>query len=229
MEARHLKSATRRLLTRVHSSNSAQRIFSDKIEHRKLLLRPSSPPPANARTARRAARDTRCQRNKGTAIKTKRLTVKERKRLRLHHISRGRKEFATFEPLHEMWLGYVHEVLGDELYSAGSLASAKLASAEFVGAEILVVRSFCPSRVGIFGIVIKDSRFTFEIITRSNQTKIIPKEGTVFRLEIPPSLLSDPSHSKRKDLVIDIRGENLRHRPADRANKKFKLHFLDGL
>lgn len=50
-------------------------------------------------------------------------------------------------------------------------AAAKLVSAEFVGAEVQVVRCRCVSRVGVRGIVVKDTRYTFEIVTRKDELK----------------------------------------------------------
>lgn len=48
---------------------------------------------------------------------------------------------------------------------------SRLASADFHGAEIEVVRSRCASRVGMKGIVVRDSKFTFVIVTEKDETK----------------------------------------------------------
>lgn len=84
---------------------------------------------------------------------------------------------------------------------------AKLASADYHGAEVEVVRSQCASRVGLKGIVVRDTKFTFVIVTEKDEVKsefevclngsvwvvskltfyftAIPKEHTVFRFTIP--------------------------------------------
>lgn len=142
-----------------------------------------------------------------------------------------------FEPLNRLWLGYVREVLGGELYSGGQGAAAKLSAADFHGAEVEVCRSRCPSRVGIKGIVLKDARFVFEIITKDNKVKTVPKEGTVFRIYVPPAHEGDAAEKReglepeqeRKPFAFEIHGDQFQYRSADRANKKFKPHFLKDL
>lgn len=46
-----------------------------------------------------------------------------------------------------------------------------LASADYHGAMVDVVRCRCVGRVGIKGIVVKDTKFTMEIITPKNELK----------------------------------------------------------
>lgn len=47
----------------------------------------------------------------------------------------------------------------------------KLVSADFHGAEVEVVRSRCASRVGLKGIVVRDSKFTFVVVTEKDEMK----------------------------------------------------------
>lgn len=222
-----------RLLFQAHKSKDAQRIFSDKIEHKKLFLRPGSPTLDDARINRRKARESRERSERKKKLKPKPLSAKERRRMRLYEVSKKSK-YSIYEPVHEMWLGYIREVLGPDLYHGGLTAAGKLTSAEYFGAKATVSRSNCPSRVGIHGIIIKDTKFTFEIITPTNAVKVIPKEGTLFRVEIPPpeehSSTSDDAHGNdASPFVCEIYGEQFQHRPADRSNKKFKHHFLKNI
>lgn len=48
---------------------------------------------------------------------------------------------------------------------------SKLVSADYHGAEMEVVRSKCPSRVGLKGIVVRDSKFTFVMVTEKDEMK----------------------------------------------------------
>ncbi|OTB01085.1 hypothetical protein M426DRAFT_223700 [Hypoxylon sp. CI-4A] len=224
------KSLTHELLARAHSPDSTNRIFADKIQHRPLFLRPNSPPPAaNAREARRRARVEKQRRAKG--LKPKPLSARERRKLGLYDVPKTNQKYTVFEPLNQLWLGYIREVLGSEIYSGGQGAAAKLSAADFHGAEVEVSRSSCPSRVGIRGIVVKDTRFVFEIITKRNQVKTVPKEGTVFRISIPPPEEQDgPATSQdRAPFVLEIHGDQFQYRSADRANKKIKQHYLKNL
>lgn len=234
---------TQALLARAHSPDSANRLFADKIQHRTLHLRPSSPPPSNAREARRRARQKQTEQRK-KALKPRPLSARQRRRLGLYEVPKEGQKYAVYEPLHRLWLGYVREILGGEIYTGGQGAAAKLASADFHGAEVEVVRSGCVSRVGIKGIVIKDSRFVFEVITRKSQVKTVPKEGTIFRVEV--SATDEEKCDAAQDgtqqgqvqgegagepgkFIFELHGEQFRYRPADRATKKFKTHFLKKL
>ncbi|KAI1653529.1 RNase P/MRP, p29 subunit [Daldinia decipiens] len=223
------QSLTHELLSRAHSPDSVTRIYSDKIQHRPLFLKPTSPPPSNARDARRRTRVEKQKRLK--ALKSKPLSARQRRKLGLYDVPKSGQKYAVFEPLNQLWLGYIREVLGSELYTGGQGAAAKLSAADFHGAKVEVSRSNCPSRVGIQGIVIKDARFVFEIITAKDQIKTVPKEGTMFRVSVPPLQQEHTiaSASDRKPFTFEIHGDQFQYRSADRANKKFKPHFLEKL
>lgn len=105
------------------------------------------------------------------------------------------------------------------MYIGGSDTAAKLASAEFHGANVEVVRSRCPGRVGIAGIVVRDRKFVMEIITRKRGLKMVPKEGTTFRVSV------DVEGKEGRHMVFEVLGEQMMMRSADRANRKFKAHF----
>lgn len=222
-------SVTHDLLSRAHSPDSVSRIFTEKIQYRSLLLRPSSPPPAaNAREARRKAREDKKRRRK--ALKPKPLTSIQRRRLGLYDVPKEGRRYETFAPLNQLWIGYMRELLGNELYTGGQSAAAKLSAADYHGAEIVVVRSACPSRVGIRGIVVKDSKFAFEIITKKNNIKLVPKEKTMFRFEVPAEDNSRAAPVDQKDapscFAFEVHGDQFQYRSGDRANKKFKAHYL---
>jgi len=220
------ESATRALLARAHSPDSVNRIHSEKIYGRPFFLRPSEPR-LDAREVRRHAR-RREEKQRGKALKPKPLSARKRKQMCLYDVPRDAQRYALFEPLHDLWLGYMREMLDKDLDNGGQGAALKLASADFHGAEIEVVRSGCVGRVGIKGIVIKDAKFVFEIITKKNKVKTVPKEGTMFRIEIPAAdeaKRGDEAEAERK-LVFEILGDQFLYRSADRANKKFKTHFL---
>ncbi|KAK3389835.1 putative rRNA and tRNA processing protein [Podospora didyma] len=226
------------LLARAHTPDEANRILTDKVQQRPLFLAPSSPPPSDARQARHREREKKKQ-NRKKAVKPKPLSATQRRKLGLYDVPRAGQKYALFEPLHNLWLGYIREILGSEIYTGGEGAAAKLASADFHGAEVEVVRSGCVSRVGLKGIVIKDSKFAFEIVTKKNNLKLVPKEGTIFRLTVPVSKTGEghevgtgsegakenPETDQPPSMVFEIHGDQFQFRSADRANKKFRSHF----
>lgn len=219
-------SVTHGLLARAHSPNNAQRIFNEKVHYRPLFLRSNSPPPSeNARQARRKAREDKKKRAK--ALKPKPLSSRQRRKLGLYDVPKDGQKYSIFEPLNRLWCGYIREILGQELYTGGQGASAKLAAADYHGAEVEVCRSRNPGRVGSKGIVVKDTRFTFEIITKENQLKLVPKEGTTFRISVPVAELSAViGGGDREEFSFEVLGDQFQFRPADRANKKFRAHYL---
>ncbi|KAG6027955.1 hypothetical protein E4U41_000807 [Claviceps citrina] len=215
---------TQNLLARAHSPDSVSRIYTEKIQHRTLHLRPSSPPPTalNARAARRKARD---EKKASRKARPKPLSSRERRKLGLYDVPKQGQKYDIYKPLCELWQGYAREILGGDIYRGGPDAAAKLASAELHGAPAEVVRSRCPGRVGIKGIIVRDRKFVFEIITEKKGLKMIPKEGTTFRIEV-----SAEGHGHdSKPFVFEVLGDQFMHRSADRANRKFKQHFLPNL
>ncbi|GAB0132981.1 hypothetical protein EsDP_00001401 [Epichloe bromicola] len=223
METTTPQEVTQNLLARAHSPNSVSRIYTEKIQHRTLHLRPSSPPPAtlNARAARRKIRDGKKARGKA---RPKPLSSRERRKLGLYDIPKQGQKYDIYKPLYDLWQGYAREILGGDLYRGGTEAAAKLASAELHGAQAEVVRSRCSGRVGIKGIIVRDRKFVIEIITEKKGLKMVPKEGTTFRIEV------NAGHEENsKPFAFEVLGDQFMHRSADRANRKFKQHFLPNL
>lgn len=136
---------------------------------------------------------------------------------------------------------------GDEERCLGQGEAAKICSADFHGAEIEVVRSRCVSRVGVKGIVVRDSKGVFVVVTKGDKVKSLPKEGTVFRVRVPRPKREeavvgeggeDGGGDKKegekgvrnvRDVVFELHGNQFQYRATDRANRKFKTHFLPDL
>ena len=171
--------ASRALLARAHSPATTDRIYTEKIQHKPLFLRPSSPDLSNARTQRQQARATKkAAQRKST--KPRPLSAKQKRVLGVYEIPAEQRKYDIFVPLWRMWCGYAREILGakasgdDGQFSAfvtPASAGPLLGSADFHGAELLVVRSRCVGRVGTRGIVVRDTRFTFDIITPKDELK----------------------------------------------------------
>jgi ribonuclease P protein subunit POP4 len=211
------------LLSRAHSPDSTTRIFIEKVKTRPLLLKPSEP--SNGQQHRRIERQRKLA-SRRKKQKPKPLSSREKRALCLYEIPPEQQKYSIYEPLHRMWLGYMQEVLGENCTPVTGAAAAKLCSADFHGAKLEVVRSRCVSRVGVQGIVVKDSKFAFEIITSGNSLKLVPKEHTIFKFVVPRP---GNEGEEKKDLVFELHGDQFIYRAADRANRKFKGHFLPDL
>ncbi|KAG5204007.1 Ribonuclease P protein subunit [Trichophyton interdigitale] len=238
------------ILERAHAPETAEQLFADKVKHRPLFLRPTSPTPSDNRSRRRMQR-IRKKEYYLRKQKPKPLSAHEKRDLGVHKLPKEEMKYEIFKGLNQLWTEYMWQFLdlvprpasdstgktptpGMEKSNRITAAShgSKLASADFHGAEIQVVRSRCVSRVGLRGIVVRDTKFAFVLITDKNEVKTVPKEHTIFRFEIPHP--SDPDTEARtgfeaKNLVFEIHGNQFENRAPERANKKFKWKNLDYL
>jgi len=170
--------------------------------------------------------------------------------LGIYDIPKEQQKYDLYVPLHRLWVGYVREILnlkdGEQGFVTAASAGSILASADFHGAELEVVRSRCVGRVGCKGIVVKDTKFTFEFVTKGNTLKVVPKEHSIFRFEVPQH--SERSGEAQKaqipqgvdiavdsavldvpPLVFELHGSQFANRATDRATKKFKQRRMDHL
>ena len=164
------------LLNKAHPPESASAIFTEKVLHRPLRLRPTSPEPnsQDARAHRRLQRLRKLEKSRRRQ-KPKPLSAKEKRITGIYEIPKQSQKYDIYVPLYRMWLEYMWEILGmvkgKQNWLTAEAAGPKIASADFHGAELAVVRSRCVSLVGLKGIVVRDTKFTFQIITARNELK----------------------------------------------------------
>lgn len=233
------------LLARAHSPDSAAALFKEKIQQKPLFLKPTTADdqPDNAREARRRER-VKKEEARHKSKKPRPLSARQKRALCIYEIPENERKYAIYEPLHRMWLGYIKEILGLDTSAARGYgnyvipksAGPLLASADYHGAMLEIVRSRCVSRVGLNGIVVRDTKFTFEMITKRNELKIVPKEHTIFRFRIPlaDDVLNVEDEVKQVamttdkqpcSLVFELHGTAFQNRAPERATKKVKLHL----
>lgn len=163
------------LLSRAHSPDTAAQQFTERIKQKPLFLRPTSPSASDNRSRRRLHRlrkkeyFRRHQRPQPLSARAKRSSG-------LHDLPKAECKYAIFEGLHALWIEYMQDIL--DLKSDGKSGvltpashGAKLVSADFHGAEVEVVRSRASGQVGIQGIVVRDTKFTFVVVTAKDQVK----------------------------------------------------------
>ncbi|KAL8669312.1 MAG: hypothetical protein Q9168_006094 [Polycauliona sp. 1 TL-2023] len=234
------------LLRKAHPPETASAIFTEKLLHKPLRLRPTSPDPTSqdARAHRRLQRVRKKEKAKRRQ-RPKPLSAKEKRITGIYEISKESQKYEIYVPLYRLWLGYIWEILGmvksKPTWVTAQAAGAKLASADFHGAKLMVVRSKSVSTVGLSGIVVRDTKFTFQIITGKSELKTIPKTHTIFRFKIPqPGAIDEILDSdKSKDisddemgqnaLIFELHGSSFEHRAIDRATKKFKQRNMTEL
>jgi ribonuclease P protein subunit POP4 len=136
--------------------------------------------------------------------KSKLLNRKSRKKLEVNSIPSERHQFEFFVPLCELWLSYIKKTIkeDDAFYS-------NLLKSDFHGAIVTVVKSKNPLNIGISGIVVIDTENTFQIMTRNNKLKVIPKVGNNFTVVV-------------NNKIVTVYGNHFRQRPDERVTKKYK-------
>ncbi|CAG7918856.1 unnamed protein product [Penicillium olsonii] len=224
------------LLSRAHSPDSATQQFTERIKQKPLFLRATSPSASDNRSRRRLER----LRKKEYFIrhqKPRPLSAREKRKSGLYDLPKEECKYAIFSGLHDLWVGYMQDVLDLKPTHAPHVTptshGSKLASADYHGAEVEVVRSRCAGRVGVNGIVVRDTKFTFVVVTPRDEMKTVPKEHTVFRFTVPlPKPLASADQQKEsaeesKSLIFELHGSQFENKPVDRANKKFKWRNID--
>jgi ribonuclease P protein subunit POP4 len=164
------------LLERAFSPDTAATHYNERVLKRPLTIRATSPTPSARALRRRTLTDRKEKDRKHSKQKPRPLSAAQRRKLCLNEIPKEQQKYAIYEPLHNLWLGYMREVLGVNdaartVYLTPGSSGQMLASADMHGALVTVARSRCVSRVGLEGIVVRDTRFTFEIITKKNVVK----------------------------------------------------------
>jgi ribonuclease P protein subunit POP4 len=162
--------------------------------------------------------------------KPKPLSAKEKREMGIYKLRKEEIRYELYRGLHNLWNGYMLEILGftdrnGDLVSgweskkvANESAGPLLVSADFHGAEVEVVRCKDGGRVGCKGIVVRDSKYTFVVVTEKDEVRSVPKKGTVFRYAVEVRLEGE---CERK-MVFEVYGRQFEYRPVERANRKFK-------
>ena len=172
----HSAHIAERILQKAHSPDTASAIFTDKLLHKTLHLGATSSDPTSkdARSQRRLTRLRKESKSKKKR-KVKPLSAKEKRVLGVYDIPDDARKFELYEPLHNMWLSYMWEILGMDAGKGAFVTPQNkgsiLASADYHGAMISVARSRCVSHVGLSGIVVRDTKFTLQMVTKQNELK----------------------------------------------------------
>ena len=151
----------------------------------------------------------------------KQLTAKERRSLGLFRLPKKGLVYSSFLPLHNLWDGYMRELLDLEgLEASGWKPSlneeprqlqlqTRLCRADLHGALVKVASATCPSHQGVEGLVVMETKNTLQILGKDNKLRVIPKLGSSFTFVVAGYLFTIP-------------GASIDSKPAERATKKLK-------
>ena len=208
------------LLSQHHQPAAALEILAAKVTNKPLPLHPSTT--TNARDARRQLR------TKSPASRPQPLSAREKRQLRVHDLPRGHKfPRGSFDALEALWRGYAASLAAMGGGAPG--LAGRLASGDLHGARVKVVRSRAVDRVGIEGVVVKETKGALAVVVSERVhgkeglwgvVKTVPKEFAVFRVSVPPT--EEERARGRSDMVFELQGNQLMFRAAERAGKKYK-------
>ncbi|XP_047973875.1 ribonuclease MRP protein subunit POP4 isoform X1 [Salvia hispanica] len=116
----------------------------------------------------------------GSKRSKKHMSLKQHKRIGTFDLLQEFHNFDIFKPMHEKWKAYVQKLL--KISGKEQLAQCFL-NADLHGAIILVVQCKTAAYVGLHGIMVRETKETFGIVTEDNRFKVVPKKFSVFMLE----------------------------------------------
>jgi len=150
-------------------------------------------------------------------IKNTKKNKKRKIKLNYTHglIKNLKKEKMNYESLLEMnkmWQNYITELMNNS--SNHEIILNKMLKADLHGAILTVINSTNKNNIGISGIVLFESRRTFNLLTQKNEIKTILKQGCIFETVL--------EYNKMKILIF---GENFIFKSAERTKTKFKPKF----
>ncbi|KAH7929228.1 RNase P/MRP, p29 subunit [Leucogyrophana mollusca] len=209
-------------------------VYDSRVKGRQVLLEnPARDSRAKReRDLKKARRETEKKIRKAGALKRR-----DAERKGLWKLEKGLEKFDSFVPLHQLWMGYMSELLGlsfsplDALPGSEAMPNAagmhaKLVKADFHGSIITVRRSKNPCLVGLSGIVIHETENAFKVVTKKDLLKLIPKANSIFALAVP--LHSTLSPSSQSSVVAansrDVLGNNDMTTVLDRPHIEFDLY-----
>ena len=141
----------------------------------------------------------------------KTIKAKEKRNYKFLEFSKNEKNYSLYIPLHQLWKDYMEKLLAgcdDE-----KEMEKKVSKADLHGCLIRVIKSKCPLLVGIQGITLIESKNMFNVITKDNEVKKVPKFNTTFSFFV-------------KDVEVLICGDNFRYKASERTVRNFKTKPL---
>ncbi|XP_070509592.1 ribonuclease P protein subunit p29 [Chironomus tepperi] len=152
-------------------------------------------------------------------VQKKRLSRTEMKELGLYSLPKKTMKYDDYKELNSLWNSYMEQQLGTDIQQIQKRIdvtsfnydqfSGLIHKSDFHGAKVKVLQSKCVSTVGIKGIIILDTKGTFNIICKDNVMRVVPKNVSIFEL-------------KWNNLKITLHGKSLAIRSAERSVKKVK-------
>ncbi|KAK0426144.1 hypothetical protein QR680_009554 [Steinernema hermaphroditum] len=87
-------------------------------------------------------------------------------------------KYSQFQSIYELWCAYFSSLIGD------ITPDERMIKADYHGCLLIVSDSPCRNLIGRVGIVIHETRRTFQIITKQDRVLTLPKAGASFQFAL---------------------------------------------
>ena len=129
----------------------------------------------------------------------------------IKNLKKEKMEYTSLLSMNQLWKEYITELMNNS--NNDDTILNKILKADLHGAILTVINSTNKNNIGINGIVIFESKRTFNLLNKKNEIKTILKNGSVFEIEI------------NNGIKILIYGDNFIFKSAERTKIKFKPKF----
>ena len=133
----------------------------------------------------------------------------------IKNLKKEKMEYTSLLSMNQLWKEYITELMNNS--NNDDTILNKMLKADLHGAILTVINSTNKNNIGINGIVIFESKRTFNLLNKKNEIKTILKNGSVFEIEI------------NNGIKILIYGDNFIFKSAERTKIKFKPKFYFNL
>ncbi|XP_042054218.1 ribonuclease P protein subunit p29-like isoform X1 [Salvia splendens] len=116
----------------------------------------------------------------GSKRSIKHMSLKQHKSIGTFDLPKAFHNFDIFKAMHEKWKSYIQKLL--KIAGREQLAQCFL-NVDLHGAIILVVQCKTAAYVGLHGIMVRETKETFGIVTQDSKFEVVPKKLSVFMLE----------------------------------------------
>jgi len=131
------------------------------------------------------------------------------KQLNLYHLNKASVKYEHFLLLHNLWKSYMSMFANNSGKIPFLPLDERLLRIDYHGAILSVFNSKCKNFIDIKGIVAKETKHMFTLVTVANDVKILPKKNIIFLIELD-------------DYQIKINGDAIIGKPGNRVVKKIK-------
>ena len=130
----------------------------------------------------------------------------------IKNLKKEKMNYEALLPLNNLWQDYITELINNSNNEENILN--KILKADLHGALLTVKKSTNKNNIGISGIVLFESKRTFNLLTEKNTIKTILKNGCIFETKL-----------NFNNMNILIYGDNFIYKSAERTKIKFKQKF----